>query len=291
MCRENSDKIAGIAERVVVMDLILMKLLLTPTLIACVSLAQRRWGSVVGGLLVGLPLTSAPLLLVLSLENGPRFAAQAATAALCGQACAAVFCFGYAQAAMRHRRQRCVLAAAGCYLITALVADGLRISVLLLGILVVTVVAMVVSYWPVPVERSARVVVSPSWELPMRMLVSVVFTLGLAGAASLLGPARAGLLAAFPVFVCILAVRNHRSTGDPATIDFLRGTVQSIWSGTAFFLTVALTITTMGTAVAFGTGLGVAAVVALGTGLLRKRVVARQVSKEPARSTAGAGHC
>ncbi|WP_297537187.1 hypothetical protein [Amycolatopsis sp.] len=264
------------------MDLILVKLLLTPTLIACVSLAQRRWGPIVGGLLVGLPLTSAPLLLVLSLERGPHFAAQAATAALFGQACVALFCFGYAQAAMRHRRQRCITAAAGCYLISALVADGLRISVQLLGILVVTVVAVVVSYWPVPAERPVRVVPPPAWEVPMRMLVSVVSTLGLAGAASLLGPARAGLLAAFPVFVCILVLRTHRSAGDPATIAFLRGTVQSVWSGTAFFLTVALTITTMGTAVAFAAALGAAALVAAGTGLLRKQSAARFTVREQA---------
>ena len=42
--------------------MILLKLIIAPVLIGLVSLAERKWGASVSGLLVGLPLTSGPIL-------------------------------------------------------------------------------------------------------------------------------------------------------------------------------------------------------------------------------------
>ena len=51
--------------------MLLFKLLLTPVIIGLVSLAGRRWGPAVSGWLVGLPLTSAPV--VLFMKGTPDF--------------------------------------------------------------------------------------------------------------------------------------------------------------------------------------------------------------------------
>ncbi|MBL7590137.1 hypothetical protein INQ07_25710, partial [Escherichia coli] len=50
------------------MSLIAAKIVVTPTLMWAVSAAARRWGSLVGGLLSGLPLTSAPISIYLAAE-------------------------------------------------------------------------------------------------------------------------------------------------------------------------------------------------------------------------------
>jgi hypothetical protein len=42
-------------------QLLLIKLLLTPLLMIAISWAARRWGPGIGGLLAGLPLTSGPI--------------------------------------------------------------------------------------------------------------------------------------------------------------------------------------------------------------------------------------
>ncbi|RMT52750.1 Permease of the major facilitator superfamily, partial [Pseudomonas coronafaciens pv. atropurpurea] len=47
-----------------------LKLLITPALMLAISLAARRWGTGVAGLLSGLPMTSALVMLFLSLEQG-----------------------------------------------------------------------------------------------------------------------------------------------------------------------------------------------------------------------------
>ena len=50
------------------MDLLALKLTFAPILLAAATLAVRRWGEIVGGLLVGLPLTSGPISVFLALE-------------------------------------------------------------------------------------------------------------------------------------------------------------------------------------------------------------------------------
>jgi len=61
-----------------------LKLVLTPVLIATASLAGRRWGHVISGWLVGIPFTSGPITLFLFLEHGATFAANAALGSMVG---------------------------------------------------------------------------------------------------------------------------------------------------------------------------------------------------------------
>lgn len=63
-----------------------LKLLITPALMLAISLAARRWGTGVAGLLSGLPVTSALVMLFLSLEQGTEFASMAVPGALAGLA-------------------------------------------------------------------------------------------------------------------------------------------------------------------------------------------------------------
>ena len=64
------------------MDLLWIKLILTPLAITAIALAGRRWGPAVGGWIAGLPLTSGPVSLYLALEQGKTFAATAAVNSL-----------------------------------------------------------------------------------------------------------------------------------------------------------------------------------------------------------------
>ena len=63
-------------------NLLFVELSLAPTLILVSSLVQQRWGQRIGGLIVGLPLTSLPLLMLLSLAHGAQFSAAAADSSL-----------------------------------------------------------------------------------------------------------------------------------------------------------------------------------------------------------------
>lgn len=68
------------------MTLLYLKLIVTPLLMWAISLASRRWGGLLGGLLSGLPITSALVMTFLCLEQGNAFALGAITGALGGLA-------------------------------------------------------------------------------------------------------------------------------------------------------------------------------------------------------------
>jgi hypothetical protein len=79
------------------MTVVALKLLLAPLLVVASSLAGRRWGQQVAGILVVLPVVAGPILLILYLDHGSHFAAHAARAATLGIAPLALFtlAFGY----------------------------------------------------------------------------------------------------------------------------------------------------------------------------------------------------
>ncbi len=66
------------------MTVLALKLLLAPLLVVASSLAGRRWGPRLAGILVVLPIVAGPILLILYLDHGSEFAANAARAATLG---------------------------------------------------------------------------------------------------------------------------------------------------------------------------------------------------------------
>src|SRR5207248_6545610 len=65
------------------------------------TLAGRRWGDRLSGWLVGLPLTSGPVVFFLAIDQGNGFATRAALAVLLGTISQAAFAVAYARAAVR----------------------------------------------------------------------------------------------------------------------------------------------------------------------------------------------
>src|SRR5262245_36867174 len=81
--------------------MLVLKLVLAPALIGMASWIARRWGPACGGWFVALPLTSGPALLILSLEQGPRFTAQAGVGAMLAVIALAAFALAYGWSARR----------------------------------------------------------------------------------------------------------------------------------------------------------------------------------------------
>ena len=84
-----------------VMALIAVKLLLAPNFVVGASLAARRFGPRIGGLVAGLPLVAGPILLVYALAHGRAFAAGAAAGTLLGLVSLTAFVVVYARLAGR----------------------------------------------------------------------------------------------------------------------------------------------------------------------------------------------
>ncbi len=251
------------------MAVLLLKLLLTPVLISLASLGGRRWGPAVGGWLVGLPLTSAPVAVILTAEHGTAFAATAALGILGGVASQAVFAVAYAGAA-RHRgvAAACVAGAAGFGVCTA-VLDGAPLP--LAGMVTVALAVLVLGLSLLAVEASspappALAVRMPAWDLPARVVVATGFVVLVTGIAGAAGPRLAGLVTPFPIYAAVLTVFAHRSLGPAAAVATLRGLVLGLFAFVAFFAVLAAALPHLGWAAFLPAAAATAAVQAASLG-------------------------
>jgi len=231
-------------------DTLVLKLALTPTLIAAATLAQRRFGAVAGGLIVGLPLTSGPVAFFLALDHGRHFAARSAVGTIAGLAAETAFCLAYARLAPRRGWLECTLAACAAFL---LVTPLLRLLPLALwptygGVLVV----LWLGRRAIRAGRVTRVEVAPRWwDLPARMIVATAFVLALTAAAGSLGPHLSGILSPFPIYAGVLAAFTHAIEGAEPARQLLRGVLSGLFAFATFFAVLGLSLRGLGIAAAF----------------------------------------
>jgi hypothetical protein len=235
--------------------MLLLKLVLTPALIAAASLAGRRWGHAVSGWLVGLPLTSGPVALFLALERGTTFAADAALGSLAGAIAEAAFCLAYAYLA---RRATWPIALAGATIAFALVAAALqRADVAIPAAAVTAFASLAIALRLMPRARATTPAAPlPRWDLPARMVIATVLVLAITESAHVLGPRVSGVLATFPVYAAILTVFAHRGPPNPLAsaapaVQVLRGLLWGLFGFASFFVILAALIERAGIAAAF----------------------------------------
>ena len=219
------------------MTTFLFKLILSPLLIGAVSLVGRRWGPAVSGWLIGLPLTSGPVVLFLALDQGPAFAAASAQAIMLGIISVGVFCLTYSWLARGRHWLPAVLAGWLMVLVSTSVLNQITVGLIPAFAGAVLGLGSVLRLMPAT-PGSLSTLPAPRWELPLRMVVAAGFVLVITGLAGMLGPHLSGLLAPFPIFAGILSVFTHRFQGAAATARMLRGVVLGSFSFAGFFLAV-----------------------------------------------------
>ena len=237
-----------------------LKLVLTPVLIGAASLAGRRWGSAVGGWLIGIPFTSGPIAFFLALDPGPSFAAVAAAGILAGTASQATFCLAYSWTAQRESWLPSLVSAAAGFGVATLLLDTFVVPSV--GTFALVIVVLVVSLFLMPRGAAPPMepVRFPAWDIPARIVVATVFVIALTSVAPLLGPRLAGLLAPFPLYGMVLAVFAHRLEGSGAATGVLRGLLLGLFAFASFFLVLAVLLPN-GVALAFVAAIGVGFVV------------------------------
>lgn len=201
--------------------------------------ASRRWGSAVGGLLIGLPLVSGPASVFLFLEHGAGFARTAAQSTLLGLLAGAAFCVCYAVLARSGRPWWYSLAVSyavclGSAAVLSQVRLGLSVSLAL-----VTAVLPVLVHVVGDADTPNACPVSRKWDLPVRAAIASGIVLTVSLAAGLLGPSVAGVLAPLPVLAAVAVAVSHRSAGWDVASGLLRGAVVGSWGGVVFFAVLA----------------------------------------------------
>ena len=223
------------------MTLGLLKLVLTPLMIAMPTLAARRWGPIIGGLLVGLPLTSGPVSVFLAIEQGREFAAQAAHSAMLGSLAVTVFCVAYARGARVFAWPGALTLALTGYVLLFLLLSQLTLSLFPATVLVLSLTGIALRVVK-PTEKNIPPPAPAHWDLPFRMIVATAIVFAITAASSHLGPRLSGLLSNVPVFICVMSVFSHRLQNAVAAQQLLRGIILANFAYMAFYLMVSMTI-------------------------------------------------
>ncbi len=243
-----------------------IELILAPALVALTTVAARRWGPGVGGLLSAFPAIVGPVLLIDALDHGSLFTARAANGTLLGLAALSAFALAYARCAGRWGWWPSLLAgwAAALVATTAvgLVTRGAGSPVGLL----LAVVSLALAYLGMPraavggrpttpvatvTGRPTTPVATTNGSIRLRMALTALLVSSLAAAASGLGPVIGGMLAALPVLASILAVFTHRESDSAAVVALLRGMLAGMAGFVAFCQVLLMLIVLNGTLPAF----------------------------------------
>lgn len=254
---------------------LLLKLTLAPALVAAATLATRRWGARVGGVLVAFPLVAGPILLFFAVEQGPVFTAQAAMGTVVGLSSISAFIAVY-----MHCAHRCGWAGAFGWAMASYAGCTALLSVLPVvwyTALPLAWVTLFVAHRFAPRVDPARTSTAPPrFELMIRMAATAVLVLSVTTLAGAMGPHLSGLVSVFPVATAVMAVFTHRHDGAGVAIRLLRGLLIGLYTFSLFCLTVALLVARLGAWRAFTLALAVsvsAQVVVLTWPLLRQCLI------------------
>jgi hypothetical protein len=222
---------------------LVLKVALAPMLVVVVTLAARRWGPRVGGMLIALPVVAGPILLVIALEHGEAFGARVARGALLGVVALSAFCVVFAAAASARMRWPAVLLL-GWAAYAGVAAAGSRWDAPPLAGFAISLAALLLAraFFRGDDQTQARSPSRPPWDLYARAGSTAALVIVLTTAAGALGPAVSGVLTPFPVAASVLGAFTLAHNGPVASRALLRGFVAALPGFAAFFFIVAVAL-------------------------------------------------
>ena len=254
------------------MTLLAAKILLAPLCVILVSLAGRRWGVAVAGVLGGLPVVAGPILLVETLLHGRDFGADAAAGTLLGLAALTAFVVIYGRIAVAANPGASLFCGWAAFLLSVAVLSLVVPPPALSLVLVAACFALGLTLLPPMPSSPPAATELPWWDLPARAIAALGLVLALTAVSGALGPHLSGLLAPFPIITSVLAVFTHAHGGTAQVSVLLRNFLYGFYGFAAFCFVLVLALPTLATAAAFGLATAAALAVQATTLLLRSRL-------------------
>ncbi|WP_035059396.1 hypothetical protein [Andreprevotia chitinilytica] len=222
--------------------IIAVKLFAGPVVVGAASLAGKRWGPAVAGLLGGMPLVAACVIAAVWLEFGQAYALNVASATPVGLwgNIAYFITLGVASrwfAGKRFGWAGMLLCGWTVYLLTALALSvgGLAHN-LPLGIAAPFGLLFAARFLIPKPAAPPRNVPLPRIELAARMMAAFLLILTLSTATQLLGPALTGILSPGPIIATVIPAFTLANSGRDAVLVQLRGFLTGlVGTGVSFF--------------------------------------------------------
>jgi len=216
----------------------LLKLALVPLVVWLASVAGRKWGHAVTGWISGLPLIAGPISVFLALDQGARFAADAAAATLQVTGAAALHCFVFAHAARRCRWPAALGLGWIGFVAGSVVLGAYPLAPPAAAVLTAVLLALALAGLPRVPRRSGPAGV-PGIELVLRMAVALAIAAAVTLGASAFGPRVSGILLTFPITGSVLPPFTLALYGSDATVRLLAGFLSGLFAFATFHFVVA----------------------------------------------------
>lgn len=232
------------------MDILVLKLIMAPVIIGSASLAGRKWGPAVSGWIVGMPLTSGPVVFFLALSHDAAFAANAVLGVVSGGLSLLSYALTYAWLATRFRWYVALSGSFTVFALSTTLLQHITLPLIPIFLIVCAGITLALRFMPNDEVEEGQAKLG-TWDIPSRILIGTSFILLITGSASWLGPRLTGLLTMIPLYVTILAIFAHRHQGPAAAAHVLRGLLYGMYAYAGFFITLGLLLERSGIAVSF----------------------------------------
>jgi hypothetical protein len=250
----------------------LLKIFMAPTLIGLASLAGRKWGPAISGWIVGMPLTTGPVIFLLALQQGTTYATTTALGTLSGGFSLMIFALTYSWLARSLRWPITLAISSLLFFMATFVLQQQTFTILPLFLSIVGL--LVISLRLMPPDRAtapAAPMTLPWWDLPTRMIVVTALVLFLTSFSASLGPRLTGLLATFPVYASTLSAFAQHLQGPEAAARVQRGLLMGLFSFAGFYVILATMLQPFGLALGFGGAIVVALLIQGGSLIVLRR--------------------
>ena len=264
--------------------MIVLKLAAVPAVVWLASLAGRRWGHRVSGLIGGFPLIAAPIVLYLAMGGASgEFIADTAWTTMAVAPAVGVHClvYGWMSRLSMPRRLHwvvCLACAWTACIIAEVILSGWVIkgpagAALALGL------ASLASWLMPRVRGPVSIPHIPAVEIVVRMAAALVIAALIMLGAEFFGPRASGILLGFPVTSSVLPAFTLYLYGSDATIRLLSGFTIGLIGFVTYFFAFASLVLPLGAGWSFAAGV-VASVATVSVALTwqRTRPGARQFS-------------
>lgn len=227
-----------------------------PIVIGCVTLASKKWGNLVGGMIASLPWIAGPVILFFTLEQGVDFTVSSVKGVMIGVIGVLSFSFAYVYAAIKFKWYLSLFFSYLTFLVTTLLLNTVESYMNLNVWFVISIVLSLIGIKAFPkLKKQGSLNQSLKYDIYLRMVIITIFVALITYLAKILGPTWSGILTPFPIITAILAAFTHYTQGAYGTSVILRGMLVGYVGFASFLYLQAILLPHYSIAVSFAIGL------------------------------------
>jgi hypothetical protein len=220
------------------MNTFLLKIIMMPLVIGGVTIASKKWGNAIGGLLASLPWIGGSMILFFVFEQGVDFAVNSVKGMMLGLIGVIAFCYAYINACFSFKWYICLCFGYVAFAVTTYTLPHFEAALTLNQWYILAMVStfLFLLFFP-KLQQQQSATQNLRFDIYLRMATITLAVVLITYLADVLGPTLSGILTLFPIITAILSAFTHYTQGVNATLKILRGFITGfIGFGTYLFL-------------------------------------------------------